>query len=87
MIDWIKIDDRRPEPDVDGRQILLTRQVKNVNGRIYRVTVSDTIYTDNDGLTRLGSGNHWSGVVAWMPFPRPFDGIRTEAERWSRDLS
>ena len=48
------------------------------------ITESDTIFLDNDGLVRLGSGNHWRDVVAWMPFPNPFDGLRTEAERCSR---
>ena len=84
MLNWISIDTRRPDPDEDGRHILLTRQVKNVSGRIFRITESDTIFLDNDGLVRLGSGNHWRDVVAWMPFPNPFDGLRMEAERCSR---
>ena len=73
MLNWINIDERRPDPEKDGEKILVTRKIRlRFSGKEFLITESDRIYIDKGGAIRLGSGNHWSGVTAWMPFPRPY---------------
>ena len=71
--DWISIDERRPDPQKDGADILITREINlKFTGKTFYITQADRIYEETDGTIRLGSGNGWAGVTAWRPFPIPY---------------
>lgn len=65
-------------PD-DNQPILLTKECFNfkTNQRERYVDV-DICYIDGKELA-LDSGDDWTEVLAWMPYPEPFDESKIEA--------
>lgn len=68
MSEWISVEDRLPQPDIDGDWVIVLVTGK-YNGIDHRgaVTVADTdgqdFYLGNDTCTR--------GVTHWMRLPEP----------------
>ena len=61
-----------PMPD-DEQEILVTRELSD------GTRIVDNDICSFDGLSYALEGNgDWDGVIAWTPYPAPYDGAREE---------